>query len=54
MQLHAGFRFADAMALVPYLAGLGISSMQKPPRLSIESIESLGNHCFIRGRVARS
>ena len=36
------------------VAGLGISSMQKAPRLSIESIESLGNDCFIRGRVARS
>jgi diaminohydroxyphosphoribosylaminopyrimidine deaminase/5-amino-6-(5-phosphoribosylamino)uracil reductase len=36
------------------VAGLGIRSMHKAPRLSIESIESLGNDCFICGTIARS
>lgn len=36
------------------VGGAGIASMQNAPRLSIESIESLGDDCFIRGLVARS
>lgn len=36
------------------VGGVGITSMQKAPRLSIESIESLGDDCFIRGLVTRS
>lgn len=34
LQLHAGYRFADAMALVPYLAELGISHLYISPPLS--------------------
>ena len=33
VQLHNGFRFADAMALVPYLADLGISHLYISPPL---------------------
>ena len=33
VQLHAGFRFADAAALVPYLADLGISHLYISPPL---------------------
>jgi (1->4)-alpha-D-glucan 1-alpha-D-glucosylmutase len=33
VQLHAGFRFADATALVPYWAGLGISHLYCSPLL---------------------
>ncbi|MEO8280505.1 MAG: malto-oligosyltrehalose synthase [Ideonella sp.] len=33
VQLHAGFRFADATALVPYLADLGISHLYISPPL---------------------
>ena len=35
------------------VAGQGIARMENAPRLSIESIESLGDDCFIRGLVAR-
>ena len=31
LQLHAGFGFADARAIVPYLAGLGISHLYTSP-----------------------
>ena len=31
LQLHAGFTFADAAALVPYYAGLGISHLYLSP-----------------------
>jgi (1->4)-alpha-D-glucan 1-alpha-D-glucosylmutase len=33
LQLHAGFRFAEAAAVVPYLAGLGISHVYCSPIL---------------------
>jgi (1->4)-alpha-D-glucan 1-alpha-D-glucosylmutase len=33
VQLHAGFRFADAQALLPYLDGLGISHLYCSPFL---------------------
>jgi len=33
LQFHAGFRFADATALVPYLASLGISHVYASPYL---------------------
>ncbi|HMF38144.1 MAG TPA: alpha-amylase family glycosyl hydrolase, partial [Isosphaeraceae bacterium] len=33
VQLHAGFRFLDAQAIVPYLAGLGISDCYASPYL---------------------
>ncbi len=33
LQLHAGFRFADATALVPYLARLGVSHVYASPYL---------------------
>jgi (1->4)-alpha-D-glucan 1-alpha-D-glucosylmutase len=33
LQLHKGFRFADAVALVPYLAGLGVSHVYASPFL---------------------
>ena len=33
VQLHAGFRFPDAQAIVPYLAGLGISDCSASPYL---------------------
>jgi len=33
VQLHAGFRFLDAQAIVPYLAGLGISDCSASPYL---------------------
>ncbi len=31
LQLHSGFRFRDAAALVPYLAALGISDVYLSP-----------------------
>ena len=34
LQLHAGFTFADAARLVPYLAGLGISHLYASPILT--------------------
>ena len=33
LQLHAGFGFAEALAVVPYLAGLGISHLYLSPIL---------------------
>ena len=33
LQFHAGFRFTDAAALVPYLAALGISHVYASPYL---------------------
>ncbi|MGE0714937.1 MAG: hypothetical protein AB7P02_05800, partial [Alphaproteobacteria bacterium] len=33
LQLHAGFTFADAAAVVPYLAALGISHLYLSPIL---------------------
>ena len=33
LQLHAGFRFLDALAIVPYLADLGISDCYASPYL---------------------
>ena len=33
LQLHAGFGFAEATALVPYLASLGISHVYATPFL---------------------
>ena len=36
------------------VSGQGIGRMENAPRLSIESIESLGGDCFIRGLVART
>jgi (1->4)-alpha-D-glucan 1-alpha-D-glucosylmutase len=33
VQLHAGFRFSDALAMVPYLAGLGITDCYASPYL---------------------
>jgi diaminohydroxyphosphoribosylaminopyrimidine deaminase/5-amino-6-(5-phosphoribosylamino)uracil reductase len=35
------------------VAGQGIAAMKNAPRLSIESIESLGEDCFLRGLVIR-
>ncbi len=37
VQLHGGFRFADAQALVPYLAALGISHLYCSPFLRARS-----------------
>lgn len=37
VQLHSGFRFSDAMALVPYLADLGISHLYISPPLRARS-----------------
>ena len=37
LQLHAGFRFVDAMAIVPYLADLGISHVYCSPYLRARS-----------------
>ena len=34
LQLHKGFRFADAIALVPYLAALGVSHVYASPFLN--------------------
>ena len=37
LQLHAGFRFTDATAIVPYLADLGISHVYCSPYLRARS-----------------
>lgn len=47
-------KIIGGQAAAAAVAGRGIVSMQNAPRLSIESIESLGDDCFLRGRVART
>ncbi|MCC5979186.1 MAG: malto-oligosyltrehalose synthase [Salinarimonas sp.] len=42
LQFNAGFTFADAQAIVPYLAGLGISHVYASPILSSRSGSSHG------------
>ncbi len=54
VQAFVAPRIIGGEAAPAAVAGLGIGSMQKTPRLSIESIKSLGTDCFIRGIVARS
>ncbi len=54
VQAFVAPRIIGGEAAPAAVAGLGIGSMQKTPRLSIESINSLGTDCFIRGIVARS
>ncbi len=51
VQLHAGFRFADAMALVPYLAGLGISHLYCSPFLRARAGSTHGYDVVDHGRI---
>jgi len=51
VQLHAGFRFADAMALVPYLAGLGISHLYCSPFLRARAGSTHGYDVVDHGQI---
>ena len=54
VQAFVAAKIIGGQAAPAAVGGLGIRSMQNAPRLSIESTESLGEDCFIRGRVVRS
>ncbi|HEX2198668.1 MAG TPA: malto-oligosyltrehalose synthase, partial [Burkholderiales bacterium] len=51
LQLHKGFRFADAKALVPYLAKLGISHLYTSPFLKARPGSMHGYDVVDHGRI---
>ena len=51
VQLHAGFRFADATALVPYWSALGISHLYVSPVLTARPGSQHGYDVVDHGRL---
>ena len=51
VQLHAGFRFADATALVPYWAAMGISHLYTSPILAARPGSQHGYDVIDHGRL---
>ncbi|HWA39356.1 MAG TPA: malto-oligosyltrehalose synthase [Burkholderiales bacterium] len=51
LQLHAGFRFRDAIALVPYLASLGVSHVYVSPFLAARPGSLHGYDVVDPGRI---
>ena len=52
MQLHAGFGFDDARAIVPYLADLGVSHLYTSPVLQAMPGSTHGYDVVDHGRVS--
>ncbi|MDB5349937.1 MAG: malto-oligosyltrehalose synthase [Planctomycetota bacterium] len=51
LQLHKGFRLEDALAIVPYLDGLGITDLYLSPFLDARPSSTHGYDVFDHGRI---